>query len=108
MIFSPATYRFMFGVAIAILVNYPGAKMQKKIINSHAGPALMMCSTLMGAAVLMGILVKSVTVGDVEVASVITCMSDLISAASFPAFLGQSSAIGYRYPQCTVGTGIRY
>lgn len=83
----PSYVPFMFGVAIAILVNYPGAKMQKKIINSHAGPALMMCSTLMGAAVLMGILVKSVTVGDVEVASVITCMSDLISAI-LPAFLG--------------------
>ena len=84
----PSYVPFMFGVAIAILVNYPGAKMQKKIINSHAGPALMMCSTLMGAAVLMGILVKSVTVGDVEVASVITCMSDLISAI-LPAFLGR-------------------
>lgn len=84
----PSYVPFMFGVAIAILVNYPGAKMQKKIINSHAGPALMMCSILMGAAVLMGILVKSVTVGDVEVASVITCMSDLISAI-LPAFLGR-------------------
>ena len=84
----PSYVPFMFGVAIAILVNYPGAKMQKKIINSHAGPALMMCSTLMGAAVLMGILVKSVTVGDVEVASVITCMSDLISTI-LPAFLGR-------------------
>ncbi len=84
----PSYVPFMFGVAIAILVNYPGAKMQKKIINSHAGPALMMCSTLMGAAVLMGILVKSVTVGDVEVASVITCMSDLISSI-LPAFLGR-------------------
>ncbi len=84
----PSYVPFMFGVAIAILVNYPGAKMQKKIINSHAGPALMRCSTLMGAAVLMGILVKSVTVCDVEVASVITCMSDLISAI-LPAFLGR-------------------
>ena len=36
--------------------------MQKKIINLHAGPALMMCSTLMGAAVLMGILVKTLKV----------------------------------------------
>jgi CitMHS family citrate-Mg2+:H+ or citrate-Ca2+:H+ symporter len=80
----PSYVPFMIGVAVAILVNYPGAKMQKKIINSHAGPALMMCSTLMGAAVLMGILVKSVD----EVNSVITCMSNLISAI-LPAFLGQ-------------------
>jgi CitMHS family citrate-Mg2+:H+ or citrate-Ca2+:H+ symporter len=80
----PSYVPFMIGVAVAILVNYPGAKMQKKIINSHAGPALMMCSTLMGAAVLMGVLVKSVD----EVNSVITCMSNLISAV-LPAFLGQ-------------------
>jgi len=80
----PSYVPFMLGVAAAILVNYPGAKMQKKIINSHAGPALMMCSTLMGAAVLMGVLVK-----DVEgVSSVITCMSNLISSF-LPAVLGR-------------------
>ena len=80
----PSYVPFMIGVAIAILVNYPGAKMQKKIINLHSGPALMMCSTLMGAAVLMGILVK-----DIEgVNSVITCMSNLISSI-LPAALGQ-------------------
>lgn len=80
----PSYVPFMIGVAIAILVNYPGAKMQKKIINLHSGPALMMCSTLMGAAVLMGILVK-----DIEgVTSVITCMSNLISSI-LPAALGQ-------------------
>ena len=84
----PSYVPFMLGVAAAILVNYPGAKMQKQIINSHAGPALMMCSTLMGAAVLMGVLVKSVTVNDVEVASVVTCMSNLIQMI-LPDFLGR-------------------
>ena len=38
----------------------------------------MMCSTLMGAAVLMGILVKGVTVNDIAVPSVVTCMANLI------------------------------
>lgn len=80
----PSYVPFMIGVATAILVNYPGAKMQKKIINSHAGPALMMCSTLMGAAVLMGVLVKNVD----DVTSVITCMSNLISSI-LPAVLGR-------------------
>lgn len=80
----PSYVPFMLGVATAILVNYPGAKMQKKIINSHAGPALMMCSTLMGAAVLMGVLVKNVE----DVTSVITCMSNLISSF-LPAVLGR-------------------
>ncbi len=85
----PSYVPFMLGVAIAILVNYPGAKMQKKIINSHAGPALMMCSTLMGAAVLMGVLVKSVSGADgVEIASVVTCMADLIKMI-LPDFLGK-------------------
>ncbi len=71
---------FMIGVAIALIVNYGlVAKTHKKIINMHAAPALMMCSTLMGAAVLMGILVKTVTVDGTKVASVVTCMSDLIT-----------------------------
>lgn len=80
----PSYVPFMLGVAAAILVNYPGAKMQKKIINGHAGPALMMCSTLMGAAVLMGVLVKEVE----GTTSVITCMSGLISSF-LPAALGR-------------------
>ena len=56
----PSYFPFMIGVAVALFVNYGfTAKMHKKIINLHAGPALMMCSTLMGAAVLMGILTSS-------------------------------------------------
>ena len=84
----PSYVPFMLGVAIAILVNSPGAKMQKQIINSHAGPALMMCSTLMGAAVLMGVLVKSVTVDGVEIPSVVSCMAGLIKMV-LPAVLGR-------------------
>ena len=63
----PTYYPFMLGTAIALLVNYGlSAKMHKKIVNLHAGPALMMCSTLMGAAVLMGILTTTfkTVVGD--------------------------------------------
>ncbi len=81
---------FMLGVAVALFVNYGfTAKMHKKIINLHAGPALMMCSTLMGAAVLMGILVKSVTGADGnEIPSVVTCMADIITMI-LPAVLGR-------------------
>ena len=53
----PSYFPFMLGVAAALLVNYTPIKLQKKMINRHAGSALMMCSTLMGAAVLMGVLV---------------------------------------------------
>ena len=84
----PSYVPFMCGVVIALLVNYPGAKMQKKIINLHAGPALTMCSTLMAAAVLMGILVKTVTVGDATIPSVVTCMSNIIKMI-LPAALGK-------------------
>jgi CitMHS family citrate-Mg2+:H+ or citrate-Ca2+:H+ symporter len=85
----PSYVPFMVGVAVAILVNYPGQAMQKKIINSHAGPALMMCSTLMGAAVLMGILVKTVSTGDgTEIPSVVSCMSGIIASIR-PAALGK-------------------
>lgn len=83
----PSYVPFMLGVGISILVNYGDVKMQKKIINRHAGPALTMCSTLMGAAVLMGILVKTAKVGDVEIDSVVSCMSTIISMI-LPAALG--------------------
>lgn len=88
----PSYYPFMIGVAIAILVNYTDVKLQKKVINLHAGPALMMCSTLMAAAVLMGILVKTVKVDDVEIASVVTNMSMIITNALPPA-LGSHIAL---------------
>ena len=93
----PSYFPFMIGVAISIMVNYPGAKMQKEIINSHAGPALMMCSTLMGAAVLMGILVYGINAEgaaviakpgtEMAISSVVTCMANIIRMI-LPATLG--------------------
>ncbi len=95
----------MLGTAVALFMNYGfTAKMHKKIINLHAGPALMMCSTLMGAAVLMGILVYGINVdGNAVIAkmkdgvptqematiSVVTCMANLIKTI-LPEFLGQN------------------
>ena len=76
--------------------------MQKKIINLHAGPALMMCSTLMGAAVLMGVLVKNVEGTE----SVITCMSGPISGF-LPAVLGRHLPLD-RYFKRASGPGLRY
>jgi H+/citrate symporter len=46
-----------------------------------------MCTTLMGAALLMGILVKTVKVDDVAIPSVVSCMSALITMV-LPAALG--------------------
>ena len=88
----PSYYPFMLGTAVALFVNYGfTAKMHKKIINLHAGPALMMCSTLMGAAVLMGVLTSSMGVdGKVlsakvmelppdAIPSVVRCLANLVT-----------------------------
>ena len=54
-----STYIFMIGCAVALFVNYPGAKLQNKIIKSHSGPALMMASTILAAGVFLGVLEDS-------------------------------------------------
>ena len=97
----PSYLPFMLGVSIALFVNYGfTAKMHKKIINLHAGPALMMCSTLMGAAVLMGILTSSMGADGKVISakvmelpadalpSVVRCLAGLVSSI-LPAALGQ-------------------
>ena len=100
----PSYVPFMIGVAVALFVNYGAtAKMHKKLINLHAGPALMMCSTLMGAAVLMGVLVYGIDASgaaavakikngvstEMQIISVVTCMANLIKMI-LPAALGQN------------------
>ena len=103
----PSYVPFMIGCALALFINYGfSAKMHKKIINLHAGPALMMCSTLMGAAVLMGMLTTNLGPNDsgdliaiaakkamqnpnaVTVPSVVTCLANIVSSI-LPSFLGQ-------------------
>ena len=98
----PSYVPFMIGVSIALFVNYGfTAKMHKKIINLHAGPALMMCSTLMGAAVLMGILTSSMGADGKVISakvlelpadalpSVVRCLASIV-ADILPTFLGQN------------------
>lgn len=97
----PSYLPFMLGVAVSILVNYGlDSKMHKKIINLHAGPALMMCSTLMGAAVLMGVLTTSfdpsgavISAKTMEIPadatlSVVRCLANIIRDI-LPSALGQ-------------------
>lgn len=55
----PSYYTFMLGCVIALLVDYPGARLQNKIIKSHAGPSLMMASTILAAGVFLGVLEDS-------------------------------------------------
>ena len=97
----PSYVPFMLGLSIALFVNYGfSAKMHKKLINLHAGPALMMCSTLMGAAVLMGILTtslgadgKAISAKVMElpadaIPSVVRCLAGIVSDI-LPAAIGQ-------------------
>ena len=98
----PSYFPFMLGCAIALFVNYGfSAKAHKKLINLHAGPALMMCSTLMGAAVLMGVLTSSIgadgkviSAKTMELAadatpSVVRCLAGIVSDI-LPAALGKN------------------
>ncbi|MDR1277943.1 MAG: hypothetical protein LBK02_04265, partial [Treponema sp.] len=55
----PSFYLFMIATAIALLVNYPGNKVQSARIGAHAKSAVMMASTLLAAGVLLGILQQS-------------------------------------------------
>ena len=102
----PSYVPFMLGFGVALFVNYGfTAKAHKKIINLHAGPALMMCSTLMGAAILMGVLTTSfgpdgalkakqiispemIAEGGITL-SVVRCLANIIKSI-LPQALGQS------------------
>ena len=97
----PGYYPTMLGAVAAIFVNYGfNAAFHKKLINRHAAPALTMCITMMGAAVLMGILTSSISAdGKVLPSSMIElppdatpsmmrCLANLITAA-LPAALGK-------------------
>ena len=55
----PSYCTFMIGCVIALFVNYPGAKMQNKIIKSHSSTGLMMASTILAAGVFLGVLEQS-------------------------------------------------
>lgn len=75
----PSYYIFMIGCAIALFVNYPGAKLQNKIIKSHSGPALMMASTILAAGVFLGVL---------EDSEIMTHMANVL-AAFIPQSMGK-------------------
>ena len=55
----PAYFPFMCGSAVALLVNYPGAKNQENRVRSHSKGAIMMASTILAAGVLLGVLEQS-------------------------------------------------
>ena len=52
----PAGLVFMFGLSVALIVNYPNVKDQMARIHAHAGPALLMGAIIFSAGVFLGIM----------------------------------------------------
>lgn len=80
-------HTFMIGCVIALLVNYPGTKMQKKIIKLHCDSALMMATTILSAGVFLGILEGTVKGDGVLSKSIMTHMANLV-VAGIPQSMG--------------------
>jgi CitMHS family citrate-Mg2+:H+ or citrate-Ca2+:H+ symporter len=55
---------FLIGVALALVINYPGAASQRARVDAHAPAALMMASVLLAAGAFTGILRGSGMLGD--------------------------------------------
>lgn len=82
----PSYHTFMVGCFIALLVNYPGAKMQNKIIKSHAAPALMMATTILAAGVFLGIQEESEIMN--HMASIVADFIPMSMGAFLPIIIG--------------------
>ncbi len=61
---------FMVGVALALVINYPGAALQRARVNAHAPAALLMASILLAAGAFTGIMRGSGMLGAMAEASV--------------------------------------
>jgi CitMHS family citrate-Mg2+:H+ or citrate-Ca2+:H+ symporter len=55
---------FLIGVALALVINYPGAASQRARVDAHAPSALMMASILIAAGAFTGIMRGSGMLGD--------------------------------------------
>jgi CitMHS family citrate-Mg2+:H+ or citrate-Ca2+:H+ symporter len=80
---------FMAGVALALLLNYPGASSQRARIDAHAPSALMMASILMAAGAFTGIMTGSGMLGAMASAAVRFLPSE--HARHLPMLLGLAS-----------------
>jgi len=50
---------FMVGVALALIINYPGADIQRKFIEEKGKDAITLCTVIFGAGILMGVMGQS-------------------------------------------------
>jgi len=75
----PMYAAFMFGLAIALLVNFPGAKAQANAIKMHASAALTMPMILLASGVFLGVLSGTKMMG-----AMATMMINIIPTALGP------------------------
>jgi CitMHS family citrate-Mg2+:H+ or citrate-Ca2+:H+ symporter len=82
---------FMIGTALALLVNFPGAKAQRERIDAHAHAALQMASILLAAGVFTGVMTGSGMIGAMAAggaahlpAAVGAHLASLLAVASMP------------------------
>ena len=54
-----AAVAFMFGLALALCVNYPSVREQARRIDAHAKPALLIGTILLGAGAFVGVMKSS-------------------------------------------------
>ncbi|MGE6630592.1 CitMHS family transporter [Bacillus sp. NPDC077027] len=54
--YIPASYTFMIGLSLALLINYPNVKLQMDRIKVHAPSALVMAAVIFSAGSFLGIL----------------------------------------------------
>lgn len=98
----PTFLCFMVASAIALIVNYPGAKMQSERLKSYAPTVLTMVSVLFASGVLTGVLNNSPMKN-----SMVTVVSDILSGGATAhvntvmGFLwGPLSALGLNHEAC--------
>jgi CitMHS family citrate-Mg2+:H+ or citrate-Ca2+:H+ symporter len=80
----PLAVVFMIASAIALIVNYPNADVQRERMTGHASAAMMMVTTLFAAGVFTGILTKSGMLGAISADLVRVLSPDVLRHLPIP------------------------
>ena len=80
----PLAVVFMIASAIAVIVNYPDADVQRERMTGHASAAMMMVTTLFAAGVFTGILTKSGMLGAISADLVRVLSPDVLRHLPIP------------------------
>lgn len=77
---APPEMIFVIAVIIALIVNYPGLKMQTARIEAHATGAMLMATTLLAAGIFLGVISQSGMIEEMAVTA-----AELIPDVAAPA-----------------------